>query len=344
MDINRMHRVFNHASEDVLRATAKERGWKITGTFETCRECKEANAQQKGVSKTTATKSDIPGERLFIDITSVKHKSLGGKQFWLVIVDDATSFTWSYFLVKKSDTTQAMLSFLNMIYSVGVTVKYIRCDNAGENLSLHKELKNHDKFKDIKFEFTPRDSPQYNGKAERKIGILTGRVRSLLTAAGLTEALRQRLWAEAAMFATDMENLLHSIKSKKSPYDAFKIDMPKPHGFRQFGEVGIVKFTDRIKSKLKNRGTPVLYLHRADLHAPDVCRVLKLDTKKVLITRDIIWLNQTFGEFKGDKRLKDIMTIADVGEYLAIQDVGTMVIDLIVPTPFTRRGMHLSLL
>ena len=75
MDINRMHRVFNHASEDSLRATAKERGWNITGRFEVCRDCKEANAQQKDVPKTTKTKSEIPGERIFIDITSIKsHK------------------------------------------------------------------------------------------------------------------------------------------------------------------------------------------------------------------------------------------------------------------------------
>jgi hypothetical protein len=52
-DINRMHKIFNHASEDVLRATAKEKNWKLTGKFETCRFCKESNAQQKGVAKSS---------------------------------------------------------------------------------------------------------------------------------------------------------------------------------------------------------------------------------------------------------------------------------------------------
>ena len=173
-----------------------------------------------------------------------------------------------------------MLTFLNMLYSAGVIIKYIRCDNAGENVSLQKELQNHDKLRDIRFEFTPRDSPQFNGKAERKIAVLTARVRSLLTAAGLTEALRQKLWAEAAKLATDLENLLYSIKHKISPYEAFKLEMTEPQTYKQFGEVGIVKFTNNIKSKLKNRGTPVIYLNRAELHAPDVCRVLKLDTNR----------------------------------------------------------------
>ena len=125
-------------------------------------------------------------------------------------------------------------------------------------------------------------------------------VRSLLTAARFADTLGQKLWAEAAKFATDVENQLLSIKNKISPFKAFKLEMAKPENYKQFGEVDIVKFTPNIKSKLKNRGTPVIYLNRAEAHAADVCRVLKLDTKKPIVTRDLTWLNQTFGEFKGD--------------------------------------------
>ena len=88
-DINRMHKIFNHASEDVLRATAKEKDWILTGKFETCQHCKESNAQQKGVAKSTDTQSTKPGERIFMDITSIRAFSFGGKKFWLVLVDDA---------------------------------------------------------------------------------------------------------------------------------------------------------------------------------------------------------------------------------------------------------------
>jgi hypothetical protein len=108
-DINKMHRVFNHASEDVLRKTAQENGWKVTGKFETCKDCQLSNANQKGVQKTTSDRSSIPGERLFIDITSIKKKSIGGNKYWLVIVDDATNFTWSIFLTQKNHTADNMV-------------------------------------------------------------------------------------------------------------------------------------------------------------------------------------------------------------------------------------------
>jgi hypothetical protein len=204
-DINRMHRVFNHASESVLRKTAEHNGWKITGKFETCKDCSESNAKQKGVQKVTADRSVVPGERLFIDITSIKKKSIGGSKFWLVVVDDATNFTWSFFLKQKNHAADAVINLLKKLLGLGCKVKTIRCDNAGENKDLENKCIKDDKLCNIQFEYTPRDSPQYNGKVERKIAVLTGRVRSMLTAAGLPDKLRPKLWAEAARTATDVE-------------------------------------------------------------------------------------------------------------------------------------------
>jgi hypothetical protein len=269
-DINRMHRVFNHASEDVLRRIAKEKNWHISGKFETCKDCKESNAQQKNVSKCTTVRSAIPGERLFIDITSIKAKSIGGSKFWLVIVDDATSMTWSMFMKQKNHAAKHMLPFLLKLHKLGHPVKFIRCDSAGENKDLENKCQQEPTLCDIIFQYTPRDSPQYNGKVERKIAVLTGRVRSLLTAAGLPDKLRPQLWAEAAKTATDIENTLLPTQQGKSPYQAFGMMVPEFNFVRQFGEVAIVKFSKQIKSKLLNRGLPVIYLGRPIVHAADV--------------------------------------------------------------------------
>jgi hypothetical protein len=234
-NINRMHQVFNHASEDVLRKIAKEQGWNITGKFETCKDCKESNAKQKNVSKVSDSKSDIPGERLFIDITSIKDKSIGGSKFWLVIVDDATNLTWSMFLKQKNHTAKHLLPLLLQFRGIELPVKCIRCDNAGENKTLENKCKNHAQLCNIQFEYTPRDSPQYNGKVERKIAVLTSRVRSMLTAAGLPEKLRPQLWAEAGKTATDIENMLIPVHNGMSPYAAFNMPVLKMEHLKQFG-------------------------------------------------------------------------------------------------------------
>ena len=67
-------------------------------------------------------------------------------------------------------------------------VKYIRCNNARENYKLQQVLDNVDMG--IKFEFTAVDTPQQNGKMERKFATLYGRVRSAFNNARLKPFLR----------------------------------------------------------------------------------------------------------------------------------------------------------
>jgi hypothetical protein len=103
-NINRYHKVFGHASEDAMKATAKFYGWKLTGTLEACEDCQMSNAQQKNVPKTTSDKCKDLGQRIFVDMSSVSnHTSLGGAKVWLAAVDDATGALWSHMMKKKSD-------------------------------------------------------------------------------------------------------------------------------------------------------------------------------------------------------------------------------------------------
>ena len=62
-----------------------------------------AKAHQAKVKKLPMQQSKNTGKRLFIDINSPNTPSLGGKTHWLLIVDDCTGYTWSYFQCQKSD-------------------------------------------------------------------------------------------------------------------------------------------------------------------------------------------------------------------------------------------------
>ena len=315
-EINRMHKVYNHASEDVLRATANSYGWKIIGKFEACKDCQTSNIQQKGVSKSTETKSTIPGERIFFDISSIKTPSYGGNRFWLIALDDATSMTWSKFLKAKKELPKKMMSFLHKMIKRGTPVKFLRCDNAGENVKLRDLCQADKDLTAIVFEFTPKDSPQFNGRAERKLAVLYRRIRANNSAAGLEEGMKltAKLFAENAMNCTDKENLLISRIQENTAYLAFfKQELPKAECFRQFGEVAIIKHSPSIKGKLTNRGVPVLYLGRAPDHSADTYRFLNLGTQKLIVSRDAIWMNKVYGEFKGEEyTAPDLTTVMPV--------------------------------
>jgi transposase InsO family protein len=60
----------------------------------------------------------------------------------------------------------------------------------------------------IKFEYTAPNTPQQNGKIERKFATLYGKIRSVLNAADFPALLRSRLWYNAAKCVTQLENTI----------------------------------------------------------------------------------------------------------------------------------------
>ena len=106
----------------------------------------------------------------------------------------------------------------------------------------------------ISFEFTAPNTPQQNGKVERAFATLYGRVRSMMNGAGLTGSLRNGLWAEGAVTATLLENLLvYDSETKKSSWEKFFGTVPKHvNELRIFGEMAILLQKKKIRSKLDN--------------------------------------------------------------------------------------------
>ena len=81
LKMSKVHNILGHCGEDSTRATAKYYGWTATGVFKPCEECGIGKAKQAAVSKLLSKKSEIPGERWFIDISSVKGKSFSDSKF-----------------------------------------------------------------------------------------------------------------------------------------------------------------------------------------------------------------------------------------------------------------------
>ena len=153
----------------------------------------------------------------------------------------------------------------------GQVVKFIRLDNAGENKALEQLCAR--KRRNFDFEYTPRDSPQYNGKVERKFATLWSRVRSDLNAVKFPKRMRHGLWSECARHATDIENLLVT-KNKKELGPSYRqfygSDWAGVEYLHQFGEMGVIKTARKIQNKLENKGTTMIYCGRAVNHGADV--------------------------------------------------------------------------
>ena len=71
-----------------------------------------------------------------------KARSIGGAKHWLLILDDHSDCSTSFFIKRKDELAERVLTFVkNLVRILGRPVKKIRCDNAGENTALEKQSK-----------------------------------------------------------------------------------------------------------------------------------------------------------------------------------------------------------
>ena len=132
IDINTAHG-YCHLGERLLNTTFRELGVKLTGTLKACNGCCRANAKAKGVNKFSTTVATEIGERLFVDTSGPYPATESGNKYWVCLVDDKTRKSWSKFRNTKGDLAKIVEEHVEYLKGMGHTVKYLRCDNAGEH-------------------------------------------------------------------------------------------------------------------------------------------------------------------------------------------------------------------
>ena len=95
----KFHKMTGHTGEHLLKTTAENMGIKFTGKLEPCETCTQAKIRQANMPKKKQKQlPSRPGYRMFIDISSFKHESMGGKRHWLIVVDEFSDYNHSFFL------------------------------------------------------------------------------------------------------------------------------------------------------------------------------------------------------------------------------------------------------
>ena len=80
------HRVTGHAGHHLMDASAKYYKVNLTGKVNNCLSCSLEKIRQKNILKKNEDKSENPGERMYLDISSMKKPSMGGRQNWVMLV------------------------------------------------------------------------------------------------------------------------------------------------------------------------------------------------------------------------------------------------------------------
>ena len=155
----------------------------MTGHYEFCEDCAKAKAKAKAINKVTEEKATSAGERLSIDISGPFAPTIRGASYWGKVVDEYSNYSWSFFMKSKSEFGQNVIDLIKNLKAQEYKVKFVRCDNAGENRTvLMKYLKN----EGILREFTSPNTPQQNGVVERRFTTDRTRATAMLLSSNST--------------------------------------------------------------------------------------------------------------------------------------------------------------
>ena len=286
MDINEAHDKFGHIGEAALKATLKTIGLGTTGVLRSCEGCAVAKAKTKSIPKVAANKAEKPGERLCTDIGGPYKKSIIGNSFWALVVDEYSRKSWSYFVSRKSELATKVTSLVTKLISAGHTTKYLRCDNAGENVKGLSAMC-------IKFNFqiemTAPYMPQQNGMVEQKFVTIRDRSCVAMTKANFTEEYQGLLWAESVHTSTRLTNIVCNTRGDKCPDELFYRKMPDIYKHLvEFGRISFMKLGKK-QNKLKPKAAKCVMIGYSANHASDTYRLYNTETKKVVNSCNVQW-------------------------------------------------------
>ena len=180
-----------------------------------------------------------------------------------------------------------------------IEIKRIRLDNSGENRSLRKECDKQNLG--IIFELTVPGTPQQISIAERRIPPLMGRARAMLIQAWLEFKYKGEFWCEVISTATKLDNIMVRPERTIPPHTLFYGEDAKyTRSLRTFGEMAVIAIHEgkKMRSKVDDRGKTCMFVGYADDHTKDVYRFLNIHTKRIILSRDVRWLNIIWKQYK----------------------------------------------
>ncbi|GJR81771.1 putative ribonuclease H-like domain-containing protein [Tanacetum coccineum] len=317
---NKWHRRLGHVNFKNLNRLVKGnlvRGLptKLFQNDHTCVACQKGKQHKASCKAKLVSSISHTLQLLHMDLfgpTSVR--SINHKTYCLVITDDFSRFSWTFFLRTKDETSAILKDFIRQIENqLNQKVKTIRCDNG-------TEFKNRDVIefcglKGIKREYSNARTPQQNGVAERKNRTLIEAARTMLA----DSFLPNTFWAEAVSTACYVLNrVLVTKPHNKTPYELLTGKTPIISYIRPFGcHVTILNTIDHLGKFVGKSDEGFLVGYSLQSKA---FRVYNLVTKRVEENLHINFLeNKPNVAGKGPNWLFDLDYLTDSMNYHSVR-------------------------
>nr|GEX55605.1 hypothetical protein [Tanacetum cinerariifolium] len=215
-----------------------------------CSSCELGKAKRKSFHTKTTLSSKRRLQLLHMDLCGPMWvASINGKRYVLVIFDDYSRYTWTYFLRSKDETPEFLIDFLRLVQrGLHAQVKIVRTDKGMK--FLNKTLHAYFASEGILHQMSVARTPEQNDVVERRNRTLVEAARTMLSAAKVLLFF----WAEAIATACFTQNRSLVIpRHEKTPYHIINDRKPSVKFFHIFGSLCYIVRDGENLDKMKEK-------------------------------------------------------------------------------------------
>ena len=250
-----LHRRMAHSDRQRCTKLAERLGTSVTArTKAPCEPCTEANLRRAPLPKQSQTVVENVLDYVATDTQGPMKRGIDGAEYILIYVDFASDYVFDYYLTRKSDAAGTIDQFIR---DAGGVPKKLRTDGAGDLCEGEAEAQ-WTRLR-VKLDTTARNSPEQNGRAERKLTVITDHIRAMLADAQLPE----EFWPFAARTAVTALNMFLTTKLDRddTPYKRFTGREPDLSRLRAFGcKAWVHDPRAKRAGKLQPRAVPAVFV------------------------------------------------------------------------------------
>nr|GEY81472.1 retrovirus-related Pol polyprotein from transposon TNT 1-94 [Tanacetum cinerariifolium] len=243
-----------------------------------CSSCKLGKATRKSFHTKLTPSSKRRLQLLHMDLCGpIRVARINGKRYVLVIVDDYSRYTWTYFLRSKDETPEVLIDFLRLVQrGLQAQVRVVRTDKGTKflNQTLHAYFA----AEGILHQMSVARTPEQNGVVKRRNCILIEADRTMLSAAKVPLFF----WAEIIATACFTQNRSLVIpRHEKTPYHIINNRKPSVKFFHIFGSLCYIirdgENLDKIKENVMNVSSWGLLLNHVSSDPVPKCQRMALE-------------------------------------------------------------------
>ena len=226
---------------------------------------------------------------------------------WCLIVFEHSGLKITSMHKTKNGMIEPTCSRLHRMKQHGLMPKYIRLDNAGENVKLKERAESRDWKLGLEWEFTAEGTPQQNSLAEVGIAYIMNGAKSMTEAAHVPDEFMHTLLPKAIETKTKLDGLTVVKRGglDKTRYEhSVGENPPFTDHLRTWGEAGTVTIKRKIKGKFQKKGIVCMMVGHPIDHPADCHEMWDVNTKGIHKTRDITWLHRMFFNTAGNTNIQ----------------------------------------